>query len=115
VKLEVLLTVLLSSRTEEEVGQLLFDRSQHQSKFKLWEKLICRLFVTVGQKSFSDAADTLASLSGDNDLGSLSGAHLRRQLCLEKMARLAAPRQESTGREVEAVDRRIALLDLQVR
>jgi hypothetical protein len=72
------------------------------------------LFGTVGQKSFSDAADTLASISGHDDLGPLSEAHLRRQLCLEKMARLAAPRHESTEREVEALDRRIALLDLQV-
>jgi hypothetical protein len=72
------------------------------------------LFGTVGQKSFSDAADTLASISGHDNLGSLSVAHLRRQLCLEKMARLAAPRRESTQREVESLDRRIALLDLQV-
>jgi hypothetical protein len=73
------------------------------------------LFLTVGRKSFSDAANSLASIIGHDDLGSLSEAHLRRQLCLEKMARLAASPHESTQRQVEALDRRIALLDLQVR
>lgn len=68
----------------------------------------------VGQKEFSDAADTLASVSGADELPSVSEAQLRRQLCVEKVARLAAPRTEITDALVETRDRRIGLIDLQV-
>ena len=45
----------------------------------------------------------------------MTEAQLRRQLCLEKLARLAEPRGESTDVAVETLDRRIGLVDLQAR
>ncbi|GAQ89578.1 nuclear pore complex protein Nup133 [Klebsormidium nitens] len=68
----------------------------------------------IGQQEFSDAADTLASISGTEELPSVSEAQLRLQLCVEKLARLAAPRTAKTEALLDTLDRRIGLIDLQV-